>query len=354
MILPNHKEKKHEAWRKQPEYPPQTLSRLSFQVDTYASIATQELHCLVNRSFTPHLSLSLSVLKWMSECISIMHLIYLFSSDRHFPISSLFWCSVEKSCVFVCASHPLDCAGKQCEWDRSMRRTDSICTVKDSPGSLRSHVPVVFMQSEGVTEELWLQQANRCSVHWRKQGWTEKQALVVQPEWPVWFPGWGPTICWTDCWAVAWLDAVRTDFVTERSKSKFCVLRHGKPVDWLTGGQTQTRALAQLHQSVLLSALRLLSQRLPPPVVCHLPVSDYLQANQRLRTDWEWFNQLSGIKPSSFNQVRTVSSSVLCTNTVFIPQDHVIVKTSASESFCRKHLFINVSSPHLFLSSHRN
>lgn len=104
---------------------------------------------LVNRSFH-YLSFSLSLFwnECLSGCLSIMHLVSFFSSHRHFPNPSLSWCSVEKRCVFVCASHPLDCAGKQCEWERSMRRTGSICTVKDSPGSLRSHVPLLFSCGE--------------------------------------------------------------------------------------------------------------------------------------------------------------------------------------------------------------
>lgn len=127
-----------------------------------------------------------------------------------------------------------------------------------------------------------------------------------------------------------------------------------KPVDWLTWGQTQTRALAQLHYSVLLSELRLLlSQRLPPPVVRHLRtiISRLIRGQGLTENDSISCQGLSHIHSTRSG----LCQALFCVQTQFLfPKITVIVKTSAPESFCKKHPFINASSPHLFLGSHRN
>lgn len=186
--------------------------------------------------------LSLSVLKWMSEWMSFNHAscFVLFFSQTFSQSKPLLVQCWKEMCVCVCISPTWLC--RKTVWMRTQHAADRQhlhCKGLSWLPPL-TRPSVVFMRREGVTEESWLQQASRCSVHLRRQGWTEKQALVVQPEWQIWFPGWGPTICWTDCRAVAWLDAVWTDFVTDWSKSKFCVLRHERKACWLAYRRTNS------------------------------------------------------------------------------------------------------------------
>ncbi len=70
------------------------------------------LMLLVSRSFPP-------------SSLSVLHLISIFSSDRHFLISSLSWCTVEKRCVLcisVCVSPAWLC--RKTVWMRSQHAAD--------------------------------------------------------------------------------------------------------------------------------------------------------------------------------------------------------------------------------------
>lgn len=219
--------KKHEAWRKQPKYPPQTLSRLSFQVDTYSSIATQEFQCLVNRSFTLHLSLS--------ECLSVFQSCILFIFFRqtfsHFkPLLVQCW---KEMCVFVCISPTWLC--RKTVWMRSQHAAD------------RQH-----QQCKGLS---WLSPLARpCCFHaergsdWGVVASAGQQMFSSLTEagmdWET--SSGGPTrmtnlIPWMRAHNLLnRLDAARTDFVTERSKSKFCVLRHERKACWLAYRRTNS------------------------------------------------------------------------------------------------------------------
>lgn len=91
-------------------------------------------YCYIStRAYGPSL---FSVLKWLSD---LMYLIFFFPRYSYLLIRVLCW---QKD---VCVSHP---AGKQCEWDRSVRQTGIIYAIKCSPDSPCSR-PCCFHTERG-------------------------------------------------------------------------------------------------------------------------------------------------------------------------------------------------------------
>lgn len=95
---------------------PQTLSCLSFQLGTYASIATKELQCLVNRLFTLHLSL------FWNECLSVFQSCILFFRQTFSYFKPLLVQCWKETCVCVCISPTWLC--RKTVWMRSQHAVD--------------------------------------------------------------------------------------------------------------------------------------------------------------------------------------------------------------------------------------
>lgn len=172
---------------------------------------------------SPFLSLSFEMNVWVhvfQSCILFLS----FLQTYIFPFQASPGALLKRNVfrVLVCASYPLDCAGKQCEWDRSMQRTGSICTVKDSPGSHWWHVHAVFMRREGVTEESWLQQG--------QQMFRSLKEVGVD-----WETGSGGPVRMTNL--IPWM---RAHILLNRLPSGGVI---GRCVDWLCNGLIQEQIL---------------------------------------------------------------------------------------------------------------